>query len=200
MLKKLLLLFVGGPIVLILVFALLPAVFGSSEYGAGTKVIINADPVHIYPDVATLATWPEWTVWTQKRDPQCKHEFPDPKIGKGAKWIWKDGKPLMEDGLSYGQMTITAADPKTGIEFEMQLEDFSPMSGAIKFAKKGDATEVSWNASGKLDNYVFKAMVFYMGTDQMVAEQKECLDALKVRAEKRAGKMGQPVEAAGKKK
>jgi Polyketide cyclase / dehydrase and lipid transport len=188
-----------GFLAVLAILLIVPAM-SSGDWAAGTSVTINASPAEIYEDVASPERWLEWSVWNEKRDKECKHKFPEPKIGKGATWKWKGQDP--PDGLGEGDMLITKASATEGIEYELNFVGFPKMIGKIEFTAKDGATEVKWTSSGNVgDTYMFKLMNTYgLMASAMIEEYENSLATLKERAESRAAKIGKPVEASAKKK
>src|SRR5262245_31681362 len=76
------------------------------------SIAIEAPPEAIYPVVARLRDWPNWTAWTRERFPDMKIEFAGPEEGVGAKQTW-DGK-----SSGKGSIEIKTASPVEGITYD----------------------------------------------------------------------------------
>jgi uncharacterized protein YndB with AHSA1/START domain len=184
MLKFLLYGFVGF-LLLSVILLVIPA-FGAGGFSASSTVTINATPAQIYEDIAAPERWLDWSVWNKKRDESCDHKFSEPKIGKGAKWVWKGAAP--PDGLGEGEMEITKASETEGIEYELNFKGFPPMKGMIKLTAKDGKTDVEWSTKGNVgDEYMLKLLTTYgLMESAMVEEYNTSLAKLKERAESRA--------------
>lgn len=195
MIKKILIGIVGLLVVLYVVGLTL-----SPDFNCSTSTVVQAPAKTVYDDIATLETWLEWSVWNMERDPDCVHEFPEPKTGVGAKWIWKGSD---EGDMHSGELVITEADPATGIKFDLNFEGMPTMPGSITLAPEGDGTKVTFGMSGafggaSLDAIMFKYMnAFGLMESMMREEYDENLANLKRRAEEAESKT---VEASAKKK
>jgi hypothetical protein len=143
--------------------------------------VISARPEHLYPYVATLSTWPEWTAWNQRRDPTFKPSYEGPTTGKGAVQRWTES----ESGP--GSLTITDADPEKGITFHLVVERAGvSLDGSIRFEREGDGTKVTWR--DELDfsgSYIGRYLGPFVDAD-LQERFEESLTNLKARAEERA--------------
>src|SRR3954465_15482060 len=81
------------------------------------SLTIAAAPERIYPDVAMLRAWPEWTAWNPRRDPHFKPTYEGPEARPGA--IQRRG-PETEGGP--GSLRIVEGDPQRGVTFHLQLD------------------------------------------------------------------------------
>ena len=86
-------------------------------------------------------------------------------------------------------MTLTAADPKAGLEYEIEFAGFPPFHGSLEFRPAGKSTEVVWKSWGQSGGpWHIKVMMNYgnlFGVTES-AMQKEydlSLERLKFRAE-----------------
>ena len=94
----------------------------------------------IFPWIANLRTWPEWTVWNQKEDPSLAYTYSGPESGLGAAMSWTAKK--MGDGM----LTISDAKPDRFIRYEMRMKDRPiVVRGNIELESVGGgATLVMW--------------------------------------------------------
>ena len=127
---------IGAVVLLLLAGFLLP-----SGYSAQRSVTINAPVDKVYPLVANVKAWTQWTVWNQ-RDPNMQLSYSGPDSGVGAKWAWKSKSE------GNGAMEFTAAEPNKRIAYAFQMEGMSPSPGDIKFESAGNGTKVTWFMSG----------------------------------------------------
>lgn len=187
MLKKLLIAFLILIVLLLGIGFLLP-----SDWDVQRSVVINAPASAIYPVVATLRTWPEWTYWNHKRDPKCEWSFEGPETGPGSIMKW-DGKTHLR-----GSLTIDRGDPATGIEYTLEMPDMTPMKGSIAFAAEGSGTRVTWRDSGKGNGMPWSNWTLMLLADPVMGGFfEESLGNLKTRVEEAAG--AKAVEASAEK-
>jgi hypothetical protein len=165
---------------LVVLIALLAAVgfLLPSHYRVERSVMIDAQPEAIYPHLATLKSWPEWTAWNTQRYPDMKNTFSGPESGAGATYAW-DGK---EVGL--GKIALTAADPNRGVEYDLDFQNGQYLSkGKVTMEPTGNAVKVTWVNEGDLGaNPVSR--YFGLMMDRMMGPDFETgLNNLKQRAE-----------------
>ena len=195
MLKKIL---IGLSILVVLLLAsgfLLP-----SKWDVQRSIAIDAPPSAIYASVATLKTWPDWTYWNRERDPAAEWSFEGPDTGVGAVMKWH-GEVHLTGGL-----TIDTADPATGIEYTLSMEDMAPLKGSIVFSPEGSGTRVTWHKHGQTNGMPWTNWMVLVRIDPIMGGQlEEGLENLKPLAEALAqkgavkAKQGKPVEASADK-
>ncbi|MFN0087484.1 MAG: SRPBCC family protein [Blastocatellia bacterium] len=139
-LKRFLLGLVSVLAVLVVVGFLLPA-----SYRVERSVTMRAKPEDVFHHLHTLKTWPEWTAWNHQRYPDMKVSFRGPDAGIGATYDW-DGKDVGQ-----GYLTITAADPNKGIEYDLNFQNGEFLSkGGVTMAPAGEEVKVTWVNEGQL--------------------------------------------------
>jgi len=94
----------------------------------------------IYPWVADLKTWPQWTVWNQTEDPSLAYTYSGAANGQGAAMSWTARK------MGNGTLTVTAAEPGKYIRYALRMERRSmAVHGNIEIEPTGGgATLVQW--------------------------------------------------------
>lgn len=103
------------------------------------SAVMNARPEAIFPHVATLKRWPEWTAWTTNRFPDMTMRFEGAESGAGAVMI-AEGK-----SSGNGIVRITQAEPAKGVWYELDFEHGTQLfQGAVTFQPSGDALKVKW--------------------------------------------------------
>lgn len=184
----------------IVAILMIAPLLSSGDWSADASITIDASPDKIYEDVASPERWLDWSVWNRERDEKCDHKFTGPKIGTGAKWVWKGADP--PEGLGAGELIITKGSVTEGVDYDLNFVGFPPMKGTISFVEKDGKTEVKWTSSGNVgDTYMFKVMNTYgLMASAMKDEYDDSLAELKKRAEGPAANAGKPVEASAKKK
>ncbi len=164
---------VGG----VLLAALLLAGFVLPKHVyVGRRIVIDAPPELVWPDVGTLAMWPEWTEWNTRNSPDY-----DPKPEGPNKLTWT--KSQMGPGIQ----TITESDPAKGIKYKLETQGGkSVVEGKVQFTRDGTRTAVAWIGSMSFAHDYFGR---YVGAtmDLIVGPMLEkSLLTLKARAEERA--------------
>jgi len=140
LLKRILLVVLLIPILLVLVSLFLP-----SKYRVERSVTMRARPETVFPHINTLKHWPEWTAWTVAKYPDMKVSFAGPETGVGATYRW--------DGKSTGQGTLklTRSDVNKSIGYDLDFENGKYVStGAIVLEPAGDSVRIIWSNEGQL--------------------------------------------------
>ncbi len=174
-LKKIVLAVLVLPILLLLISLFLP-----SQYRVERTVVIKAPPEAIYPWLAQLKQWPEWTVWNTTMDPTLTYTFSGPAEGAGAEMAWtsKSGP---------GALKLTAADAKTGVQYEMNFDHgkFLSKGGVTLAATEGGTRAMFFNEGA----FGFNPIARYFGLffDKMMGgDFEKNLVGLKLKAEPKA--------------
>lgn len=163
------------PILLILVSLFLP-----STYRVERSLVIQAPPGAIYPWVAQLKRWPEWTVWNTAMDPTLTYTYSGPAEGAGAEMSWtaKSGP---------GALKLTSADPKTGVQYDLNFDNGKFVSkGGVALAAAEGGTRATFYNEGALG---FNPVARYLGLffDKMMGgDFDKNLAGLKQKAEAKA--------------
>jgi len=135
MLLTILLLVLGLVVLLVVVGWLLPR-----EITIQRDIGIDKPADAIFPWVANLKTWPDWTMWNKREDPSLEYSYSGPESGLGAAMSWTAKK------LGDGTLTISDAKPDQFIRYEMRMKDRPiVVRGNIEFESVGGgATLVMW--------------------------------------------------------
>ena len=121
------------------VFFIVVGFFLPSRARVERSLNMRTTPDAIFPRVATLTRWPEWTAWTTNRFPDMQMNFSGPSSGVGA--------VMMAEGKSSGNgtVTITRADPAKGIRYDLDFEHGTQLfRGSITFDSVNDGMKVTW--------------------------------------------------------
>lgn len=125
--------------VLVAVLAVAAAYLLPAEVEVRRSIHIVAPPEAVHAVIAEPRTWPDWTAWDRQRDPTAEYKFFGPASGVGAGYEWR-GEEFGE-----GRLTLTASDPATGIEFDLEFDGGKYHSqGALRLATEADGTEATW--------------------------------------------------------
>ena len=146
----------------------------------GRRIVIDAPPELVWPDVGSLATWPEWTEWSPKNDPQY-----DPKPDGTHKLTWtkSQGGP--------GTQVITEGDPAKGIKYKLEIDGGKFLvDGRVQFTRDGTRTAVAWIDSMDF-GHSYSGRYFGAMLDFLLGPMIEkSLLTLKKRSEERAAAKG----------
>ena len=161
---------IGFPLLLVVVTAIAIMTM-SGEYDVQESVTVDATPDKIYPMVASLNRWPEWTVWTKEKYPDIETTYSGAEIGVGSRSEWTDTS-------GNGWMEVTKADPQTGIEYTMQFGNFPEAKGAVTFVPGEGGTTVTMSLKGEV-TFPWKVMrpVMESGMSQEFGENMQKLKA-----------------------
>jgi hypothetical protein len=132
----------------LLAFALVAIAYAlPSHYRVVRSIDIDAPPSKIYPLVAEVRAWQQWSAWN-RRDPHMEIVYVGPPSGAGAGWMWKSRSE------GNGEMTLTGADTDRRIDYALFFPDFDSRSnGAIAFdVVSPTTTRVTWSNEGDLGN------------------------------------------------
>lgn len=188
-LLKRLALALGGLVALFL----LGGLFLPSTWQTERSADIEATPEVLLPLIDTPKRWMEWAPWNMERYPGMSVQYEGEERGTGARWNWTG-----EDS-GKGSMTIRKSDP-SGVEFELQFEDFTPSKGAFRFQPNGEHTTVTWSMWGDNGNNLV-GRYFALLMDSMLQKDFEAgFTKLKVlaAAEEKAARKAAAQEAAAK--
>lgn len=148
--------------------------FLPSRWHVERSVVIKAGPEKIYPLIANMKEgWPQWSAF-DKEDPNIKYSYSGPAVGDGSSRSWVSSK------MGNGIQKITKADPKSGIDFEISMDNGGfVMFGSITMEKDPAGTKVTWRDGGDMGaNPVYKIMGYLM--DPMMGKTlQQSLDRLK---------------------
>ena len=97
-----------------------------SLWQVSRSTIIAKRPEAIYPYLASLKKWEQWSVWTKKKDPTLNYVYEGPEIGAGARQRWTSQK--MGDG--WLEITEAHLEKALRISFSSIWAAFSPTSMA----------------------------------------------------------------------
>ena len=139
-LKKIAIVILVIPIVLLLVSFLLP-----SRYEVTRTVSMKASADGVFAEINTLKSWTNWTAWTKAKYPDMEVTFAGPESGVGATYSW-EGK-----STGQGTLTITKSEPGKRVDYDLSFQQGKFKStGAITIAPAGEMLNVTWSNTGEL--------------------------------------------------
>ena len=94
----------------------------------------------IFPWIANLKTWPDWTIWNKNEDPSLAYTYSGADSGLGATMSWTAKK------MGDGALTINAAQSGRFIRYEMRMTGRTMVvRGNLELESAGGgATLVMW--------------------------------------------------------
>ena len=101
------------------------------------SITVRAPPDAVYARVSDLARWREWTPWGTDgtRDTQWVLGGPPQGVGSVRSWKGPQGE---------GTLSLTQADPRTGVTYDASVKGGPLMHGRITFTAVEGGTRVSW--------------------------------------------------------
>jgi carbon monoxide dehydrogenase subunit G len=149
-----------------------------SKWKVERSIVIDRPPQAIYPLVADFKKgWPQWSSF-DLQDPTIQYTYSGPDQGIGASRSWVSQK------MGNGSQTLIAADPATGVGFELRMarNDFF-LNGRIAFEPAGAGTKVTWTDTGDVGGKVFIRYMTVMMDKMMGPAFEKSLANLKSRSE-----------------
>lgn len=169
----------------LLAFVLIVGVLGYATTRPDTLRVqrsarINAPAEKIFPLIADLHTWSQWSPY-EKVDPAMKKVYSGTPQGKGAVYEW-DGN----SNVGQGRMEIVDAADANRVA--IKLDFLRPLEGhnVAEFAlvPHGAATDVTWTMTGPTP-YIGKLIGVFIDMDNMIGKDFEAgLNGLKAIAER----------------
>jgi hypothetical protein len=147
------------------------------------SVTIQAPPEAIYPYVARLKSWPEWSPWTAARDPTYRVYFQGQEMGVGAASTWEG------EEIGDGILTVTESDPSKGVRYDSTVWGGKFVSqGSMTFHPEAGATRVIWKNEGDLGSNPFKRYARLLVDGFLGPDLEKGLANLKRKVESSTGK------------
>ena len=129
------------------------------------RITTTATPAQLFPKLATLQRWPDWTAWNTNRFQDMTMRFEGPESGTGS-IMHAHGKSSRN-----GTVTITRAEPREGVWYDLDFENGTQIFHcAITYAPQGNGLAVTWRLEACLGRNPFKrwaglALGSLMGSD-----------------------------------
>ncbi len=109
------------------------------------SLLMHTTPASLFPSIATLNRWPDWTAWNTNRFPDLTMRFEGPATGVGATMI-ASGKSSGD-----GTVKITEADLASGITYTLDFNHGTQLfTGAIRHTNTPDGLRVTWTLDADL--------------------------------------------------
>jgi hypothetical protein len=126
------------------------------------RILIHADPAHVFPLVNDLRNWPRWTTWNQRQE--VEYHYEGPPAGAGATQHWRSGNCA-------GVLHVTQSHEGERIAYTLMMNDRWLMEGAISLEEVAPhQTRVLWLARWQASaipwaRYMDLAMMWWIGRD-----------------------------------
>ena len=131
-----------------------------STYVVEKEIVIQSDPAAIHVYVDDLTKWQQWGPWHEK-DPSIITTLGGITRGVGASQSWTGDS-------GSGELTFTASNPASGIEYDLSLDDGAFVCVAtVSYTRMQDATKVTWSMYGDVGNSLI-GRYFGLFSDSMV--------------------------------
>lgn len=123
------------------------------KWSCSKSVTIGAKPDAIYPVIANLKRWQEWSAWTNENYPEMESSYSGPDEGTGSQWNWatKD--------MGTGWLKLVDASPAQGIHYELFMNmkgSEESIHGQIALEENDGKTTVTWTDSGDSGNSILR--------------------------------------------
>lgn len=152
--------------------------FLPSEWRAERSIAIAAPPEAVWPWLAEVRRWPDWTAWSKERDPTLEIEPIGPLRGPGAAIGFK--------GKTMGRIVlrIAAATEPVLLDYELRLGTSERTTqGRILLRPEGSETRVLWYVGGSVGlNPILRFMLPFL-EESFAADLDQSLRTLKKRVE-----------------
>lgn len=152
--------------------------FLPGDFDVKRTIVIDGKPADIYPVVADLKQWPEWTVWNDTTYPGMEITYGEVTSGLGAEYSWKG------EASGNGTMKITKAEEPGTLEWELNFDGFETSYGycTIKAVER-DRTRVDFGMRGNMGASPINKYFGLMMDSMMGSEFDKNLKNLKDRVE-----------------
>ncbi|GJQ64747.1 MAG: hypothetical protein SCALA702_38000 [Melioribacteraceae bacterium] len=182
-LKKVL---IGVAVIVALFFVV--AAFLSSEYRVERSVVVNTSPDVVYPFVAELEQWRDWSPWAEM-EPTAKYTFTGVPGEAGSKWSWK-GEIVGEGSLQHDELVKNKS-----IKSSLKFVSPQPMTSVEEwsFEPTDGGTKVVWIDEGELGYPMGRYFGLFLD-DMLGTDFEKGLAKLKSLAEAKAAEIAKEAE------
>jgi len=175
MLKKLLI----GLIAIIAIVVSIGARQGKN-FSVERHIDIRAAPDKIYPLLADLHQWRQWSPW-ENIDPNLQRVYAGAASGKGAVYDWRGAHRA---GVARVAITDAAAPGKIDLTMAFAKPLASTSHGGFTLTPQAGGTRVTWRLQGPLGMRT-RLITAFIGMDLLLgSELEKGLAGLKTAAEK----------------
>lgn len=163
MIRKIVPLFAGIAAVLVTIVAVGLMLPGTWE--AEQTVELQASPSELFPFLADLSRWDDWTVWSE-----FESVVSDPSAGKGATRSWDDAE------YGAGRIQLIEVLPLSLVRYRVELEGGGVwIEGEITLEERHSGTAVRWLESG---DFGWNPLMGYMARRMPESQAAQLLESL----------------------
>jgi hypothetical protein len=137
-------------------------------WSAEVSVELRASPEAVYPLLADLGRWDEWTEWAE-----VESTLSDPSFGTGAVRSWDDGQ------YGSGTMTITESRPSELVRYRVGVGKGAEVIGTLEIEESPNGTVVNWREEGDFGRNPLMGYVARTMSDSQEQQLSDNLDRLK---------------------
>lgn len=175
-------------VVAIIALFLLIAAFLSGEYRVERSTVVNTSPDVVYPLVAELEQWKNWSPWVEM-EPAAKYTFTGEPGKAGSKWSWK-GEIVGEGSLQHDELVENKS-----IKSSLAFISPQPMTSVEEwsFEPTDGGTRVVWIDEGELGYPIGRYFGLFLD-DMLGKDFEKGLEKLKALAEQKDAEMKKAAE------
>lgn len=142
------------------------------------KLQIAAPPVAIFPHVASLQQFHQWSPWTG-RDPNMEVAYSGPEVGVGNVMEWRSDVK----GVGNGRQEITRVQNNARVDTALDFGSMGTAEAWWILDEAGDGTEVTWGLNANMGNNPVGRWMGMMMDKWVGADYEQGLANLKARVE-----------------
>lgn len=149
----------------------------SPNWEVSRSIEIKATPEKIYPFIADFKNgWSQWSAFDHA-DPKIQYTYSGPEMGELARREWTS------ESMGSGSQEIIIADPRTGIEFDLDMSNNFRIKGEISLDPLPEGTQVTFKDYGDTGLNVLHRYYGYMMESMMGKTLEDSLKNLKSKVE-----------------
>jgi uncharacterized protein YndB with AHSA1/START domain len=142
------------------------------------SVTVDAPPAAVYPLVASLRRFVEWSPW-QAMDPGMTQTFEGPEAGVGARMTWASENPQ----VGAGTQEIVAVEPDARVDYRLSFDGMAESAASFVLRPEAAGTRVDWQMRADMGMNPVGRWFGLMMDRWVGADFERGLAALKSRAE-----------------
>ena len=145
-------------------------------WSAEASIEIPTAPDSVYPVLADLARWDEWTPWGD-----VESILSDPSKGPGAQRSWDD------DLYGAGSVIITDGRPPEFVRYRVRIGERAEIVGELELRASSSGSVVTWREEGDFGRNPLMGYVARTMSDSQGSQLSESLGKLRALWEETGG-------------
>ena len=137
-------------------------------WSAEVSVEVPVSPESIFPLLADLGRWDEWTQWAE-----VQSTLSEPSSGSGAVRSWDDPQ------YGSGSVTITESRPPELVRYRVRVGEGTEVIGTLEVEESPNGSVVTWREEGDFGRNPLMGYVARTMSDSQGRQLSENLDRLK---------------------